>query len=163
MRLIEPSRRRLREARRRPGLERSEGFVTGVLAEIPHSGDEVGLLNHGHPAPVLLHGGRVRGVEPSGPALPLALAELCGGEGRTDTVPFPPGATLLLYTDGLSEARDRAGVFYDPAARLTGHDFSGPDALLDALLADVGHHTGGRITDDLALLAVTRSGGGEGP
>ncbi len=151
----------LREARRRDGLERTEGFVTSVLAEIPHSGDEVRLLNHGHPAPLLLHGGRVRGVEPSEPALPLALAELCLGEGRTDTVPFPPGATLLLYTDGLTEARDRAGVFYDPAARLTGHDFSGPDELLDALLADVGHHTGGRITDDMALLAVTRGGGGE--
>ncbi|MBB5122029.1 PP2C family protein-serine/threonine phosphatase [Streptomyces eurocidicus] len=146
-----------READRRPGLERTEGFVTGALAEIPRSGDELRLVNRGHPAPLLLHGGRVRCVEPSEPSLPLGLAGLLGAdEDRTDTVPFPPGSTLLLYTDGLTEARDRAGVFYDPVAGLTGREFPGPDALLDALLTDVSRHTGGRITDDMALLAVTR-------
>ncbi|WP_223267669.1 PP2C family protein-serine/threonine phosphatase [Streptosporangium nondiastaticum] len=149
-----------REAERREGVERTEGFVTSVLAGIPHSGDELQLLNRGHPAPLLLHGGRARYAEPSEPALPLGLADLGAGEERTDTVPFPPGTTLLLYTDGLTEARDRAGVFYDPGARLTGREFSGPDALLDALLDDVARHTGGRITDDLVLLAITR---GEGP
>ncbi|MGW1073070.1 PP2C family protein-serine/threonine phosphatase [Streptomyces sp. NPDC002537] len=148
----------LREARRRTGPEQTEGFVTGLLAEIPHSGDELRLVNHGHPAPLLLRGGEVHCAEPSVPALPLALGELGTGEDRTDTVPFPPGTTLLLYTDGLTEARNRAGVFYDPGARLAGHDFPGPDALLDALLTDVGRHAGGRITDDMALLAVTRDG-----
>ncbi|MFE0044617.1 PP2C family protein-serine/threonine phosphatase [Streptomyces albireticuli] len=152
-----------READRRAGLERIEGFVTGALAEIPHSGDELRLVNRGHPAPLLLHGGRVRRAEPSEPALPLGLAGLGSGEDRIDTVPFPPGSTLLLYTDGLTEARDRAGVFYDPVAGLTGREFPGPDALLDALLTDVGRHTGGCITDDMALLAVTRGDGpGEG-
>ncbi|MEU1312206.1 PP2C family protein-serine/threonine phosphatase [Streptomyces cinnamoneus] len=148
-----------REAERRAGIERIEGFVTAVLAEIPPSGDELRLVNRGHPAPLLLYGGAVRAVEPSEPALPLALAELGADEDRADTVPFPPGTTLLLYTDGLTEARNRAGVFYDPAARLSGHDFSGPEALLDALLADVGRHTGGRRTDDMALLALTRDEG----
>ncbi|MGA5134657.1 PP2C family protein-serine/threonine phosphatase [Streptomyces olivoreticuli] len=149
----------VREARRRAGPERTEGFVTGVLAEIPHSGDELRLLNRGHPAPLLLHGGAVRSAEPSEPTLPLALGELGSDEDRTDTLLFPPGTTLLLYTDGLTEARNRAGVFYDPGARLTGQHFPGPDALLDALLTDVRHHTGGRIEDDMALLAVTSDGG----
>ncbi|MEV5239817.1 PP2C family protein-serine/threonine phosphatase [Streptomyces cinnamoneus] len=151
-----------REAERRAGIERIEGFVTAVLAEIPPSGDALRLVNRGHPAPLLLHGGAVRAVEPSEPALPLALAELGADEDRADTVPFPPGTTLLLYTDGLTEARNRAGVFYDPVARLSGRDFSGPDALLDALLADVGRHTGGCITDDMALLAVTRGEAADG-
>ncbi|MGW2649650.1 PP2C family protein-serine/threonine phosphatase [Streptomyces sp. NPDC001393] len=148
----------LRERERRTGPERAEGFVTGVLVEIPPRGDELRLVNRGHPAPLLLHAGQVRSAEPSEPALPLGLAELGAGQDRTDTVPFPPGATLLLYTDGLTEARNRAGDFYDPAAGLTGRDFAGPDALLDALLAEVSRHTDGRITDDLALLAVTRDG-----
>ncbi|MGX8910171.1 PP2C family protein-serine/threonine phosphatase [Streptomyces netropsis] len=151
----------LREARRRAGLELTEGFVTGVLAEIPHSGDELRLVNRGHPAPLLLHGGRVRSAEPSEPALPLGLAELGPGEGRTDTVPFPPGTTLLLYTDGLTEARDRTGAFYDPVAGLAGRVFAGPEALLDAVLSDVSRHTGGCISDDMALLAVTHGRDGD--
>ncbi|MEU3355077.1 PP2C family protein-serine/threonine phosphatase [Streptomyces sp. NPDC037389] len=154
----------IREAARRAGLERAEGFVTGVLAEIPHSGDELRLFNRGHPPPLVLRPtGEVRGAEPSVPALPLCLSELGPGEGVTDTVPFPPGSCLLLYTDGLTEAKNRSGAFYDPVAALTGHAFSGPEDLLDTLLADVGHHTGGRITDDMALLAITRVRGPRGP
>ncbi|MGK5728887.1 PP2C family protein-serine/threonine phosphatase [Streptomyces sp. URMC 124] len=149
----------LREAKRRPGPERTEGFVTCVLAEIPPSGDELRLVNRGHPPPLLLRGGAVRSMEPSEPALPLGLTELGAVEERTDAVPFPPGTTLLLYTDGLSEARDRSDTFYDPVARLTGRDLPSPDALLDAVLADVRRHTGGRITDDLVLLALARSTG----
>ncbi|MEU7168667.1 PP2C family protein-serine/threonine phosphatase [Streptomyces morookaense] len=150
----------VRETERRAGLERSEGFVTGVLAEIAHSGDELRLLNRGHPAPLLLRNGEVHRAEPSEPALPLCLAGLRpAGTMPTDTVRFPPGATLLLYTDGLTEAKNHAGAFYDPVAALAGRVFSGPDELLDALLADVGHHTGGRIGDDMALLAITRGGG----
>ncbi|MFF2807909.1 PP2C family protein-serine/threonine phosphatase [Streptomyces sp. NPDC058000] len=147
----------LRERARRSGPERTEGFVTSVLVEIPPCDDELRLLNRGHPAPLLLHAGQVHSAEPSEPALPLGLAELGADQDRTDTVPFPSGATLLLYTDGLNEARNRAGDFYDPVAGLTGVEFSEPDALLDVLLTEVNRHTAGRITDDLALLAVTRT------
>lgn len=144
----------LREA---AGPARAEDFVTAVLAEIPPSGEELRLVNRGHPAP-LLHErqGRVRSLEPSEPALPLCLGGLAPREDAADTVPLPPEATLLLYTDGLTEARDRTGAFFDPVAALTGREFSGPDELLDTLLADVDRHTGGRITDDTALLAITR-------
>ncbi|WP_435854659.1 PP2C family protein-serine/threonine phosphatase [Streptomyces triculaminicus] len=150
----------IREAERRSGFERTEGFVTGVLAEIPPTGDELRLINRGHPAPLLLHGGTVRTADPPEPALPLALAEPGTGEDLVHTVPFPPGTTLLLYTDGLTEARDRAGAFYDPVTRLTGRDLPDPDTLLDTLLHDVDRHTDGRITDDMALLAVTHGAGG---
>lgn len=149
----------VREAERRAGLERTEGFVTGVLAEIAHAGDELRLVNRGHPAPLLLRNGEVHTAEPSEPALPLCLAGLRPVETvATDTVRFPAGATLLLFTDGLTEAKNHAGTFYDPVAALAGRVFAGPDELLDALLADVGHHTGGRIGDDMALLAITRGG-----
>ncbi|WP_372405542.1 PP2C family protein-serine/threonine phosphatase [Streptomyces luteireticuli] len=151
----------LREA---AGPARTEDFVTAVLAEIPHSGGELRLVNRGHPAPLLYERrGRVRGLEPSEPALPLCLGGLAPREDVSDTVPFPPGATLLLYTDGLTEARDRSGTFFDPVATLAGHDFPGPDELLDTLLDGVLHHTGGRITDDMALLAITRGTEHEAP
>jgi serine phosphatase RsbU (regulator of sigma subunit) len=63
---------------------------------------------------------------------------------------------LLLHTDGLSEARDEHGAFFDPAARLTGRVFRTPATLLAALADEVRRHTGGGTTDDMALLAVRR-------
>ncbi|MFE0626191.1 PP2C family protein-serine/threonine phosphatase [Streptomyces sp. NPDC058864] len=132
-----------------------EGFITGVLAEFSRSGHEVRLINRGHPAPLLFLGDTVRYVEPARPGLPLGLAALGEGHDAVDTLPFPEGATLLLYTDGLTEARDASGTFYDPVGRCTGRRHPGPDALVDALLADHHRHTGGRRNDDTALLAIT--------
>ncbi|WP_311670391.1 PP2C family protein-serine/threonine phosphatase [Streptomyces chisholmiae] len=100
-------------------------------------------------------GGAADGEPPADPALPLGLRELYDRQDQTTTIAaFPPGALLLLYTDGLSEARDADGVFYDPVAGLAGRRFASPAELLDALLADVVAHSGGGLKDDLALLAV---------
>lgn len=145
------------EARQAGGPAELEGFVTGVLAEFPRRGNEVRLLNRGHPPPLLLVGDTVRYVEPSRPGLPLGLGALGDGAEGVDTVPFPEGADLLLYTDGLTEARDASGAFYDPVAGCAGRRHPGPDALVDAVLADHHRHSGGRRTDDTALLAVTHA------
>ncbi|MFP8904778.1 PP2C family protein-serine/threonine phosphatase [Streptomyces atacamensis] len=159
----------IREAgQRETGAGRSEEFATAVLAEIPAG--ETGslrIVNRGHPPPVLLTGdGEVRLLEPDAEAyaLPLGLGDLAGasgragtsGGGRTGPVPFPPGSLLLLHTDGLTEARNAADVFYDPVQGLRGRRFPGPAPLLDHLLADVDAHTRGRRSDDMALLAVMR-------
>lgn len=157
---------RLEQALVREGLRRGgdteentahfEGFATAVIAEIPYGAGIVRLLNRGHPDPLLLRGdGRARFLPPDDAALPLGMRELGEWPGRTETHPMPDGSTLLLYTDGLSEARNPAGVFYDPGERLGGRVFPGPGELLDALVDDVRRHTGGGSTDDMALLAVT--------
>lgn len=146
----------VRDAARRGGLDPVEGFVTAVLAEIPQGSATLRIVNRGHPEPLLLHaGGALDVLRPGTPALPLGMA-LGAWPDQADEWDFPPGATLLTYTDGLSEARDSAGVFYDPAERLRGRIFPGPDELLSALTDDVRLHTGGHSTDDLALLAVAR-------
>ncbi|MEU2155326.1 PP2C family protein-serine/threonine phosphatase [Streptomyces sp. NPDC019396] len=148
-----------REHTRAHGLDEVEGFTTAVLAEIPHDGGRVRIVNRGHPPPIVLYAdGALDMLEPSQDALPLGMGDLARWPDRADDAPFPPGATLLLYTDGLSEARDRHGTFYDPQARLGGHVFPGPDELLDTVVADVRRHTGGGLTDDMALLAVGRPG-----
>ncbi|MFF0791285.1 PP2C family protein-serine/threonine phosphatase [Streptomyces spiralis] len=146
----------LRESALRDGIDQVEDFTTAVLAQIPLPGDRVRLINRGHPAPLLFVEGTVRTLEPARPALPLGLAMLAADPGRTDTVAFPPGASLLLYTDGLTEAWDPSGTFYDPADRLTGQYSRSPDALLAAVVADVRRYTRGQVTDDMALLALTR-------
>jgi serine phosphatase RsbU (regulator of sigma subunit) len=62
------------------------------------------------------------------------------------------GDRLVFYTDGLLEARDRAGRFFrleDCADTLRGPDLeAAADELLDRLVA----HTGRRLDDDVALL-----------
>lgn len=144
-----------REGTRRAELDAFETFTTAVLAEIPHGEGIVRLVNRGHPEPLLLGpDGVVRRLTPGEFALPLGLSELGGLPARADDCGYPRGGTLLFYTDGLSEARDGDGVFYDPVARLAGRLFSGPEELLDALVADVRAHTGSGTSDDMALLAV---------
>ncbi|WP_332840341.1 PP2C family protein-serine/threonine phosphatase [Streptomyces alfalfae] len=154
-----------REGTRRDGLDAFEGFTTAVLAEIGHGDGRVRLINRGHPEPLLLRGdGRLWVLSPTEPALPLGMGSLGAWPDRADETEFPPGAMLLLYTDGLSEARNEAGEFYDPATRLGGRIFPGrrgPQALLATLTQEVRWHTGGGATDDLAMLAVRRPAAGD--
>ncbi|MFJ7497258.1 PP2C family protein-serine/threonine phosphatase [Streptomyces sp. NPDC097727] len=145
----------------RGGLDAVEGFITAVLAEIPSGVSRVRIVNRGHPEPILLYpDGAVEVLGPTVPALPLGM-DLGVWPDRADEWELPAGTTLLLYTDGLSEARNADGVFYDPAARLHGRIFPGPEELLSALTDDVRLHTGGETTDDMALLAVVRPSEGQ--
>ncbi|WP_445515628.1 PP2C family protein-serine/threonine phosphatase [Streptomyces sp. NEAU-174] len=147
-----------REGARRADLEVAEGFTTAVVAEIPRGGSTLRLINRGHPAPLLLEeGGAVRALEPEASALPVGMGELAGWPDRVMELAFAEGETLLLFTDGVTEARDRHGEFYDPEERLRGRRFAGPQELLDVLVADVERHTGGGTSDDMALLAVRRT------
>ncbi|MET7935932.1 PP2C family protein-serine/threonine phosphatase [Streptomyces sp. NPDC005322] len=146
-----------REGARRADMEVSEGFTTAVLAELPRADTTLRVITRGHPAPLLLRGdGEVRALEPEAFALPLGMGELSGLPDRVTELPFAEGETLLLFTDGVTEARDSHGEFYDPVERLRGHAFAGPGELLDVLVADVERHTGGGTSDDMALLAVRR-------
>lgn len=150
-----------REGSRRGGLDSMEGFVTAVLAEIPAGSDTVRIVNRGHPEPILLYAdGALLVLAPTMPALPIGM-DLGVWPDRSDEWELPAGSTLLVFTDGLSEARDADGIFYDPAARLRGRIFPGPEELLSALTDDVRLHTGGHSTDDLALLAVGRPARGQ--
>ncbi|MEV7617205.1 PP2C family protein-serine/threonine phosphatase [Streptomyces sp. NPDC089799] len=133
-----------------------EGFVTAVVAQIPE-GNDVELINRGHPAPLLLRDGRVRPLTPSVPLPPLGLEEfITGPPGRLESYSFVPGDRLLLHTDGVLEARDGENSFFDLAGameRMGGHTRKGfLEGLREALL----QHTRGRLGDDVAILLVDR-------
>ncbi|MCQ4041340.1 PP2C family protein-serine/threonine phosphatase [Streptantibioticus rubrisoli] len=149
----------LREARRHEGEERVEGFATALVGELDLEGGAVRLLNRGHPSPYLLHeDGAVRTLEATEPDLPLRMGALDARRSAADTFPFPADATLLLVTDGVTEARDRAGSFYDPALRLAGlGPFEEPRRTIDVLVRDVDAWTGERHADDMAVLALSRT------
>ncbi|MFD5639572.1 PP2C family protein-serine/threonine phosphatase [Streptomyces sp. NPDC127077] len=146
-----------RAGTRRDSVDAVEGFTTAVLAEIPRGEGVVRVVNRGHPPPLLLRpDGTLLILSAESFALPLGMSELGSLPAPTLREGFPRGATLLLHTDGLSEARDARGEFFDPAAWLAGRVFPGPDALLTALFEAAREHTGGPLTDDMALLAVRR-------
>jgi serine phosphatase RsbU (regulator of sigma subunit) len=88
-----------------------EVFVTAILAEIPEGRPVIEMLNCGHPPPLLLSGGTGKFVEPADPGLPLGLARLRTCSRETASVELGYGDRLLLYTDGISEARNNSGDF----------------------------------------------------
>ncbi|WP_327353210.1 PP2C family protein-serine/threonine phosphatase [Streptomyces sp. NBC_01304] len=147
----------LREAAHDPGEGRVEGFTTALLGEVTPDGATLRLLNRGHPAPYLLHGDEVRALHPAEPDLPLGMGRLSDRRAVPDAYPLPYGAVLLLVTDGVTEARDGAGAFYDPAERLAGHGpWDDPATAVDVLMDDVRRWSTGSTRDDMAVLAVRR-------
>ncbi len=130
-----------------------EEFVTALLVDASDP-DELALVSCGHPQALLISGGR--GLLLDTPAgLPLAL----GGPYEEMTVPWRPGDRLLMYTDGLSEARDARGEFL-PVEDLGPVLSSGSvDAAVDALLRGVRAHVPhGDLGDDLAVVLLENLG-----
>lgn len=118
----------------------------------------VQLANAGHPRPLLADARGVRPVE--GADLPLGLMAKAAYKSRDLTL--SPGETLLLYSDGWTEATNaadeeygigRAAASFRRAARLPLPE------LLAACRADLtAFLDGAPLGDDLSLLAVRRSG-----
>ncbi|MFI9272935.1 PP2C family protein-serine/threonine phosphatase [Kitasatospora sp. NPDC052896] len=139
--------------------EAGESFITAVVLDIPDDGSAIQLINCGHPPPLLLHEGRVVPLNSPRPAPPLGLGSLGGpveSRYRPESFPFPPDGRLLVYTDGVIEARDVDHVFYPLTERLTAWNTDGPADLLRHVRRDLLHHAGGHLRDDAALVAVER-------
>jgi serine phosphatase RsbU (regulator of sigma subunit) len=137
-----------------PSQDLPERFATALIAEIPHGGGHFRLLNCGHPPPLLVHRGKTHVLDPTAPSPPLNLATLIGDHYCIDTVPFAPGDQLLLYTDGVTETRNRAGEFFPLPDWMRQQGPASPQALLDRLHRDLLRFSGGRLDDDIAALAV---------
>jgi hypothetical protein len=129
-----------------------EDFVTAALVE--ERGGTLTIVNCGHPAPLLLRRGQVIALEPPAPAPPLGFMPVA----RPRVERLEPGDRLLLFTDGLGEAR-RDGEFFPTAERawrLLGHGTVGDGlASLETALVDWVH---GRLDDDIALVLLEYAG-----
>ncbi|MFD7165728.1 PP2C family protein-serine/threonine phosphatase [Streptomyces violascens] len=140
-----------------PSNDLSEAFITAAVLDIPDRGQALQLVNCGHPPPLLLRGNRVIPLEVDQPAPPLGLSGLAESQLAAQAFPFEPGDILLLYTDGVLEARDEAGAFYPLAERAAAWNGTGPSALLSHLRGDLLAHTpAGTLDDDAALVAIER-------
>ncbi|HEX4811223.1 MAG TPA: PP2C family protein-serine/threonine phosphatase [Nonomuraea sp.] len=135
----------------------SERLVTALVLGV---GREPGAeaVNCGHIAPYVIHDGHAYQAALGDPAVPLGVAALARGPRRVARFPFPEGATLLLCTDGVTEARDRRGRFYPLEERLRAWAPAPPSSLVATLDADLRAFTGTSPRDDVAILTVTRTG-----
>jgi len=127
-----------------------EDFVTAVFAELDPRG-WLQLVICGHPSPLRLAADDgLRALTPAAFATPLGLHP----DLQSSTFSVSTGDRLLFYTDGLLEARDRAGRYFrleDCVAALRHPDLqAAADGVLGRLLA----HTGRKLDDDVALLLV---------
>ncbi|MFI7075512.1 PP2C family protein-serine/threonine phosphatase [Micromonospora sediminicola] len=83
------------------------GMITAVLAELDQNTGILQVISAGHPSGIVLRDGRVVTVLPTPTALPVTL-----GDRRPPVIiqeALEPGDHVLLYTDGITEARDRDG------------------------------------------------------
>jgi hypothetical protein len=152
-----------------------EEFVTALLAEIDLERGWLTIFTCGHPPAILISAdGAVTVLEAPSPAPPLGLITLGHSSGAEVGLPFHPNDQLLLYTDGVTEARDRGRNFYPlpervaalaatPAGRArrarrprTGVAVANGSGapLLDLVRADLLKHVGAPLDDDAALLLV---------
>ncbi|MFB6717698.1 MULTISPECIES: PP2C family protein-serine/threonine phosphatase [unclassified Streptomyces] len=133
-----------------------ERFVTALIVNVD-AHDEVQVINCGHIPPQLLHDSTV--ITPAlESGVPLGLAELAAEPATVDWFAFPPGATLLLTTDGLTETRAADGTFYPVTERLAERASLSPTELPHALYDDARAFAGeGGQHDDVAVLSVRRS------
>lgn len=137
-----------------------DDFVTAVVAGYAASG-RLQVVNCGHAPPLLVHGSRVTAVEPTRPAPPLGLRALSDETPVLQELPFTDGDRLLLYTDGVTEARDAGREFYPLAEGLARHLYDEPARTVAALHEELLNHVGGRLHDDAALLLIRKPAAAE--
>jgi hypothetical protein len=127
-----------------------EEFVTALLVDASEP-TQITIVSCGHPPAMLVRpDGRTSFLDaPAG--LPLGLGDMYDAV----TVPWEPGDRLLMYTDGLSEARDARGEFLELPSLAPLLTAEPVEDALNAVLRAVRHHVpSGRLNDDLAVMLL---------
>ncbi len=131
-------------------------FITMLYLTIDVEHGEVACASGGHPPPRLLSpDGTVAGIETGG----LVLGIEPGNPYEDVRRPFEPGAAVVLYTDGLIEAR-RGHEQYGEGRLdeiLSAHHELPAEQLAEAVLADCRRLAGGELRDDCAIVVVRQN------
>ncbi|RCG32397.1 serine/threonine-protein phosphatase [Sphaerisporangium album] len=136
---------------------RDTRFVTAILADIDASTGMLSWVNRGHHPPVLIRGGRHTLTLRCPPSHPLGL-----DLGMPITVceqQLEPGDRVLLYTDGITEARNPHGQefglarFVDFIIRRSADGLPIPETLRRLIRSVLEYHHGG-LQDDATVLVA---------
>ncbi len=142
-----------------------EQFVTAVLAELDLASGQLRWHSAGHPAPLLLRGARVVKTLETDPGLPLGQAGIWGGTPSVALEALEPDDRVLLFTDGVVEARSADGEFFgverltDLVARQAGAGQPAPETMRRLMHAILAHQDGALQDDATTLLLEWRTGG----
>jgi serine phosphatase RsbU (regulator of sigma subunit) len=131
-------------------------FITMVYVTVDPGSGDVACGSAGHPRPrIVTPAGEVTVLEASG----LALGVDAGQAYDEKRERLPVGGALVLYTDGVIEAR-RDGVLYGEErldALLSAHALLPAAELARAVVEDCRAFTGGDLTDDCAVVVIRRT------
>ncbi|MEP7149164.1 MAG: SpoIIE family protein phosphatase [Acidobacteriota bacterium] len=132
-------------------------YATLILGRINANG-EVEMCNAGHLPPMIVGGDKSFEMAPSG--LPLGL--FCDSNFVSSGVKLEPGETLLLFTDGVTEANDHAEAEFGTErlrASINGSSFGHPTEILQKCVnAIASFRNGAARNDDLTMLALKYTG-----
>ena len=121
------------------------------------AGGSLEIVNAGHCPPLLIRGGKLTRLEPSG--TPLGM--FCDGPYRAERFDLEPGDVLLVYTDGVSEARNRGDEEYGEERvieSLQGRTHLTARSVVDGCVESLGRFLGSAdLADDLTIMAIQRT------
>jgi sigma-B regulation protein RsbU (phosphoserine phosphatase) len=134
----------------------SANFATLVFGRAAKSG-AIDICNAGHCPPLVVRENEIKSLESTG----LPLGVLGSAEYKVNKVQLSPGDSLLLYSDGLIEARDKSDTEYGTerlAKFVKGRHGLAPKELIQICLEDLNTFlSGARKTDDLTIMVIQRA------
>jgi hypothetical protein len=144
---------------------RGQRFATAVIAQLDVPTGHLRWVNAGHPPPLVIRDGRRARMLSAPPATPLGVA--LGSRPDVAEESLEPGDMLLLYSDGLTEARRPDGELLgiDGLTEFIEHEAAArqpaPETLRRLRNAIVAKHDD-RLRDDATALLIEWNRGTEG-
>jgi sigma-B regulation protein RsbU (phosphoserine phosphatase) len=141
-------------------------FITLILCLIDPRTHEITLGNAGHMSPIFRRGDRTieEPADENVRGYPLGIER--GFRYRTHRTVLGPGESVVMFSDGISEAMDSRGELYSVErihAKVAGMGRAEPAELGEALIEDVRRHLGGcEQNDDISLVVFRRAAGADG-
>jgi hypothetical protein len=138
-------------------------YVTAVIAQLHLETGRLTWVSAGHPPPLVIRDARLTRTLSAPPAAPLGIP-LEGPPAELAEESLEPGDLLLLYTDGLTEARQRNGEMFtlhglgEFVEREAAAGQTAPETLRRLRQAIVERQAGGLKDDATAVLVEWRRG-----
>jgi hypothetical protein len=133
----------------------SKIFASLVYLEIQPNKDEVNFLNAGHFPPVILRNKKINQLKKDAPALGI----LANAVYQTQNFNLTKNDFLIIYSDGLTEARNEAGEFYSEEKffrQLEAVIDTTSEELGNIILRDVSDFVGKAVVHDDLTLAILK-------